>query len=249
VLLAVWSFVELRVAHPLVELRLLRRRAVLAANVTGLILGMAMYLGISLVTQAVQLPTGMNRSVLAAGLTLVPLSVFSMVSSRLFPVVQRRAGMRVVIPLGSTILAGAMVFLGLTGDALWQAFVTMGLFGLGLGFTFAAMPGLIVSSVPKGETSSAMSFYQVTRYVGFSIGSGLAVTFVRLFDHGAAVPTTDAYGSTFLVAAVGCLLAALVAWLLTGGIGDPEVAPAEAERAVEEGEVGAAGLALLEEEA
>ena len=60
VLLALWTRNELRVDAPLVELRLLRRRAVLTANVTGLVLGVAMYLGISLVTQVVQLPTGID---------------------------------------------------------------------------------------------------------------------------------------------------------------------------------------------
>ena len=62
------------------------------------------------------------------------------------------------------------------------------------------MPGLIVGSVPQHETSSAMSFYQVTRYVGFSIGSGLAVTLLRAFD-GDSVPTQSAYSATFLVGA------------------------------------------------
>src|SRR3954447_16668683 len=88
---------------------------------------------------------------------------------------------------------------------------------LGLGFTFAALPGLIVSSVPPSETSSAMSFYQVTRYVGFSIGSGLAVTLLRAFDGGAALPTMSAYSKTFLVGACLCLLAAVVAWAMSPG--------------------------------
>ena len=39
-----------------------------------------------------------------------------------------------------------------------------------MGFTFAAIPGLIVRAVPSEETGSAMGFYQVVRYVGFSIG-------------------------------------------------------------------------------
>jgi predicted MFS family arabinose efflux permease len=247
VLLGLWTIAELHTEHPLVELRLLRRRAVLAANVTGVILGMAMYLGISLITQAVQLPSGIDRSVLAAGLTLLPLSVLSVASSRLFPLVRDRAGMRATIPLGAMVIAAAMVFFGLTGDALWQAFVVMGFVGLGLGFTFAAMPGLIISSVPKSETSSAMSFYQVTRYVGFSIGSGLAVTFVRAFDHGAVTPTADAYSHTFLVGAGVCVIAAAAAWALTGNLGAPATAPDD-ERVIEEGEVGAAGLPMLEED-
>jgi predicted MFS family arabinose efflux permease len=248
VLLALWTRNELRVDHPLVELRLVRRRAVLTANVSGLVLGIAMYLGISLVTQIVQLPTGMDESVFVAGLTLLPLSACSLVSSRLMPVVRRFAGPRSIIPIGAAINAVAMLFLALTGDAVWQAFVTMGIVGLGLGFTFAAMPTLIVGSVPRHETSSAMSFYQVTRYVGFSIGSGLAVTLLRAFD-GDGTPTADAYSSTLLVGAGLCLVAAAVAWLVPGrALTRP--APADAretdELAIEEGEIGAAGLQRFE---
>ncbi len=215
VLLALWTHNELRVDEPLVELRLVRRRSVLTANVTGLVLGVAMYLGISLMTQVVQLDTGIGQTVFVAGLTLVPFALASALSSRLLPVVQRRTGRRATIPAGATVIAGSMLFFGLTGDALWEAFVTMGVVGLGLGFTFAAMPGLIVGSVPQHETSSAMSFYQVTRYVGFSIGSGLAVTLLRAFD-GDSVPSQSAYSATFLVGAALCLLAAVIAWVLPG---------------------------------
>ena len=92
VLLALWTHNELRVEEPLVELRLVRRRSVLTANVTGLVLGVAMYLGISLMTQVVQLDTGIGQTVFVAGLTLVPFAVASALSSRLLPVVQRRTG-------------------------------------------------------------------------------------------------------------------------------------------------------------
>jgi predicted MFS family arabinose efflux permease len=250
-LLALWTRNELRVADPLVELRLVRRRSVLTANVSGLVLGVAMYVGISLMTQFVQLPTGLHASVFVAGLTLLPLSALSTASSRLLPVVRRRTGTRATIPIGAIVIAVAMLFFAATGDALWQAFVTMGLVGLGLGFTFAAMPSLIVGSVPRQETSSAMSFYQVTRYVGFSIGSGLAITLLRAFDGGAAgPPTASAYSSTFTIGALLCLAGAAVAWVLPGG--EPAAVPHNAdalrdERAVEEGELAAAGLLLDED--
>ena len=243
VLLALWGRNELAVDEPLVDLRLVRRRSVLTANVTGLALGVSMYLGISLITQVVQLESGIGQTVFVAGLTLVPLSVFSSVSSRLLPIVQARIGQRPTIPLGAAVIAAAMLFFALTGDALWEAFVTMGLVGLGLGFTFAAMPALIVGSVPQHETSSAMSFYQVTRYVGFSVGSGLAVTLLRAFD-GDGVPTESAYSSTFAIGAGLCLAAAAVAWVVPGNSleGPRRAAPKTAELEVEEGELAAAGL-------
>jgi MFS family permease len=238
VLLALWVVNELRVPAPLVELRLVRRRAVLTANGTALVLGVAMYLAISLVTQVVQLPSMLDQTVFVAGLTLVPLSVMSTISSRLVDVVRGRLGERATIPFGATLIALALGFFAVTGDALWHAFVAMGVVGLGLGLTFAAMPGLIVGSVPQDETSSAMSFYQVTRYVGFSIGAGLAVTLLRAFDAGAETPSPEAYTKVFLVGAGLCLLAALVAYLLPGD------APFDHDREleVEEGERAAAGL-------
>jgi MFS family permease len=151
------------------------------------------------------------------------------------------------------VIALAMLFFAATGDALWEAFVTMGLVGLGLGFTFAAMPGLIVGAVPQHETSSAMSFYQVSRYVGFSIGSGLAVTLLRAFGGNDGPPTAAAYSSTFAVGAGLCLLAAAIAWVLPGdGLTAPVPSPAAAhdadERAIEEGELAAAGLQRLEDD-
>jgi cyanate permease len=118
--------------------------------------------------------------------------------------------------------------------------------GLGLGFTFAAMPGLIVGSVPPHETSSAMSFYQVSRYVGFSIGSGLAVTLLRAFDGNGGPPTATAYSSTFAVGAALCLAAAVIAWLLPGAAPAAPDVTADAQ-AIEEGELAAAGLPLLED--
>lgn len=246
-LLALWTVNELHVEHPLVDLRLVRRRAVLTANVTGLVLGTAMYLGISLVTQVVQLPTEMDQSVFAAGLALVPFSALSALASRMEPAVARRAGARATIPIGSLVIAAGMIFFAGTGDALWQAFVTMGIIGIGLGFTFAAMPGLIVGAVPSHETSSAMSFYQVSRYVGFSIGSGLAVTLLRAFDGGGGgLPTSGAYSRTFLVGALACVAAAALAWVLPG---DTFAAPSSSaetdELAAEEGELAAAGLQTL----
>jgi dipeptide/tripeptide permease len=207
-----------------------------------------MYLGISLMTQIVQLPTGMGGSIFVAGLTLLPLSALSTVSSRLLPVVRRHTGPRATIPIGASVIAVAMLFFAATGDALWQAFVTMGLVGLGLGFTFAAMPSLIVGSVPQHETSSAMSFYQVSRYVGFSIGSGLAVTLLRAFDGNGGAPDAAAYSPTFAIGAALCVAAAVVAWVLPGRSATPDVVrdPAAEERAIEEGELAAAGLPLLE---
>jgi MFS family permease len=242
VVLALWALYELRAAHPLVDLRLMRRRPVLTANVSGLLLGVVMYVSMVGITEFVQLPgIGLGKSIFVAGLTLVPLSVLSASVSRSLPWVTARVGLRLVIPFGSLMVSAASVFFAFDHSHLWQIFVTAGLLGIGLGYTFAAMPGLIVGSVPGEETSSAMGFYQVSRYVGFAIGSGLAVTLLRAFgDHG--VPTVGSYRSTALIAAGLGIATAFVAWLLPGRRTLPPASVDLEAFEVEEGMLATAGL-------
>lgn len=90
-----------------------------------------------------------------------------------------------------------------------------------------------------------MSLYQVCRFIGFAIGSGLAVTLPRLFgDHGR--PDLFSYKAASFVAAAIALLTALLAWLLPGRpetVRSPELAASE----IEEGRLAAAGLEDLTE--
>jgi MFS family permease len=225
IFLAGWVTHELRTSSPLVDLRLMRHRAVLTADLGALALGMAMYLWISLTTLYVQEEEyGLGVSVFTAGLTLLGLSVGSFVSSRLLIAVGRAVGLRLVIPIGMLCVGTGQLFFGLTADALWQAFVAMTIVGVGVGLTFGAMPGLIVQAVPPSETGSATGFFQVARYAGFAIGSGLAVTLLRaLGDDG--VPTLSAFRWTYVVGAALCAFTALLTWVTAGNL----VTPSEPE--------------------
>ena len=229
--MALWARHELRTADPLVDLRLARHPEVMTANVTAFALGVTMYLLMTLITQFVQLPgIGFGESVFVAGLSLVPLSAVSALSSRTVPWVEDRVGSRTILPLGSLAVAAASLLFALGVGHLWELFLVTGLLGIGFGYTYAAMPGLIVGAVPRGETGSAMGFYQVSRFVGFAVGSGVAVTLLRAFGD-ASGPTLGAYQATAGFAVGLGLLTALVAWLLpTRGAGR-----AREEGAIEEG--------------
>ena len=216
VLIAIWAFHELRTANPLVDLRLMRHRAVLTANVSGLLLGVAMYTSMIMMVQFVQQPTfGFGASIFVAGLTLVPMSVLSSATSRTLPWLEGRIGIRPIIPAGALAVAAAALFFALTMSSLWQAFVTMGVIGIGLGYTFAAMPGLIVGAVPSDQTSRAMGLYQVSRFVGAALGSGVAITILQLFGAN-GLPTLEGYRAAGLAGAALAVLTAVVAWVLPG---------------------------------
>ena len=91
----------------------------------------------------------------------------------------------------------------------------MAVAGLGVGTAFAGLPALVVSTVPRTETGSAMSLNQVLRYVGFSLGSAATATVLEAATPaGSSVPAAGGYT---VIAAIGCgaaLLMALLTWLL-----------------------------------
>ncbi len=235
-LLAAWTGHERRVAAPLVDLSLLRLRAVLTADVTALFAGVGMYLLISLVTRYVQTPAsagyGFAASVVTTGLVLVPMSVGSVVASRLTPWLGRRLSPDLVLPVGSLLFVSALVLFALERGALWQVFAVMALAGLGVGCTFSAMPGLLVRAVPAAETGSAMSFNQVLRTIGFAAGSALSASLLQVHTAaGTTLPSDAGYTTSALVGGGLWLLTAVLALVLPRG-GRPVLPPPPASRAL-----------------
>ena len=249
VLLALWTRNELRVERPLVELRLVRRRAVLTANVSGLVLGVAMYLGISLVTQIVQLPTGMDESVFVAGLTLLPLSACSLISSRLMPVVRRFAGPRSIIPIGAAHQRRR--------DAVPGAHGRRGVAGLRDDGHRRARTRLHVrrdadadrrlgAATRDEQRDELLPGDALRRVLDRQRPGGDAAAGVRRQRRGRRpTPTPPRCWSP----PRSVSFAAAVAWLVPGRELTPAAADREAdELAIEEGELGAAGLQRLEDD-
>jgi MFS family permease len=249
VVLAAWVRLQLRLSAPLVDLRQLRHRAVLGADLAALLLGAALYMFLTVVTEFVQTPSevgfGFDSSPLVAGLCLVPFSLLSLAVSRLVAPLARRIGTPAVIATGSLAIAAAGLFFALVHDALWQAFAAMGLLGVGFGFTFAAIPGLIARSVPAREVGSAMGFYQVIRSIGFAVGSAVVASVLAAHELGGAeFPDKAGYTISLWIGAGVSLLALAVALAFSprGGAGEPPD-PAAERFARDDAELAAVGIA------
>jgi MFS family permease len=255
-LTAGWVRHELRIEHPLVDLRQVRRRPVLTADIAGFLMSLSMYLIIPIVVEFVQVPTsrgyGFGASVVVSGLVLVPLSAGTFLASRLLVVYERRFGVRSMIPLGALVFAAVSSFFAFEHRSLWEAFVTIGVSGLGMGFTFAAMPGFIVRAVPRAETGSATGFYQVLRNIGLSVGSALGAAVLLGYTRPHQIfPEVGGFHVALLISAGLGVVTAIVSFVLPGKA--PAPAPLSAKRQVElevameeEAELSGAGLMLTE---
>lgn len=212
-LLAMWTVIELRARQPLTDLRLLRHRGVLAANVTGLLVSIGFYPLMSLVVRYVQAPAatgyGFGAPVVIAGLMLTPFSLASFAASRVVRPASKRASREWVVAASGVLLVAAVLMFLLARASYWQIIVAMTLLGFGVGCVFAINPLQIVAGVPGHETGSAMSFYQLVRTVGYSIASALSATALVLYiPAGHTLPSGAGYSAAAIIS-VAVLIAGL----------------------------------------
>jgi MFS family permease len=208
-----------------------------------------MYMYLSGVSEFVQAPSalgyGFDASVVVAGLCLVPFSVVGLAGARMLPLSIRLVGARNLLPVGCLVVAAGGLVFALFDDHLWGAFAMMGVLGLGYGLTYAAIPGIIVRAVPESETGSATGFYQVVRYIGFSLGSALAASVLASHTPaGSQLPELAGYTTVIWIGIAICVAAAVLAWVMPADTPgrDDAADPAELRREQEEAELAGAGL-------
>ena len=248
----VWH--ELRTHTPLVNLRLMRHRTVLTANVTGVLAGVGMYMLLSMIVRYVQTPTstgyGLGASVVVAGLALLPMSAASFATSKLVAWLSRWFSAEQLLPLGVVTFVAGLLLFATHRNHLWEIFVVMGIVGLSIGASFAVMPRMIMASTPLTETSSALALNQVLRTVGYSIGSALSATILTAHTSaGSVFPANSGYTVAAIIAMVLLGGTAVLAFVLPRRSAAAEVLALDAELLAEDNaDAAIAGVLTLEYE-
>ncbi len=182
VLLSVWVAFEQRVRDPLVDIGMMRERAVFTTNLTALLVGFGMFGSFILIPQFVQAPPeagfGFDASVTEAGLFLLPSAAIMLVAGPLSGWLGGRFGSKLPLLIGTAVAAASFVFLAVAHDERWMIYFGTTLLGLGIGFSFAAMANLIVEAVNQSQTGVATGMNTIMRTIGGSIGGQIAASIV-----------------------------------------------------------------------
>jgi EmrB/QacA subfamily drug resistance transporter len=226
--LAAWVVVELEVAEPMVDVKMLAERTVLLTNLNALVIGFALFGAFVLVPNFVQTPVGLSHSVAAAvhygfhasstktGLYLLPSSLAGIFSGTVAGVLGNRYGSKWPLALGSALGAGGIASLALWHDRPWQIVIGMLVVGSGFPFSFAAMAKLIVDAVKPSETGVATGVNNVMRTVGGVIGGQVSAAILTTKTIGKThVPAESAFATAFWISAAAALVALFVALLVT----------------------------------
>jgi len=218
---AAWAWWQLRTAQPLVDLRTTARPQVLITNLASVVFGFSMFSMSLVIPQVVQLPTqtgfGLGRSILVAGLVMVPSGLVMMVAAPLSATVSRRTSPRVTLMIGAlTVAVGYALGVFFMGS-VWQLCVVTGVIGAGIGFAYGSLPQLIMSAVPVSETSAANGFNTLVRSVGTSVSSAVAGAVLAgsaTIVGTVSVPSQGGFQTILVVGSAAALVSLLIAALL-----------------------------------
>ncbi|MGW1254556.1 MFS transporter [Streptomyces sp. NPDC002513] len=218
VILLVWGVFELRVAEPLVDLRTTARRQVLVTNLASVALGFGMFAMSLVIPQLLQLPAatgyGLGKSLLTAGLVMAPSGLVMMATAPVSAAVSRAKGPKVTLMTGALIVAAGYGVNVALMDQVWHFVLVSCVIGAGIGFTYGAMPALIMGAVPASETGAANSLNTLMRSIGTSTASavaGVVLANMTTTLGPVTLPSENGFRTVLAVGAGAALLAFAVA--------------------------------------
>jgi EmrB/QacA subfamily drug resistance transporter len=218
VLAAGWLSAELRAATPLIDMKMMRRKAVWTNNLVALLIGVGMYATFAFLPEFVQTPSaagyGFGASITKSGLMLLPAAVTMFIVGMFAGRLTRKVGGKVLVIAGCLAGCGAMSVIAFAHQYQWQIYLANALMGIGFGLAFSAMSALIVAAVPPSQTGVASGMNANIRTIGGSIGAAVMASIVTSRLQPTGLPRASGYTTGFAVMACGLLVAALAGLLM-----------------------------------
>ena len=208
-LLAAFSWWELRAAHPMVDVRMFAVRTFSLAGVVLAVTFFALFGLLFVFTQYLQLVHG--YSPLKAGLGAVPFAVAMAATAATSDLVTARLGTRYTIAGGLAVMSLGLAGISLVGVGTPYLVIalTMAVVGAGMGLIMAPASAATVGALPREKAPTASSINSVVRELGGVLGIAVVGTVVsasyrselRTALPGTGAPATDDLTSAHMLAA------------------------------------------------
>jgi len=224
VLLAAFAVAESRAPAPLVPLRLLRRRNLTVASLTGVLWSAAMFACFFLTTLYLQRVLGYRP--LQTGLAFLPMNlIMSGLSAGASARLVARFGIKPPLVTGLLLAAAGLALLGhapVGGDFLTDVLPGGVLLGTGAGTALTPLLLAATSDLPPSESGLASGIANTSFMLGGALGlavlASLAATrtaSLAAAGHGHLAALTGGYHTAFLAGAASAALGALASavWL------------------------------------
>jgi EmrB/QacA subfamily drug resistance transporter len=168
--LGIFAWWELRIAHPLIDLRIFASRAFSTAAASVTVIFFALFGSLFVLTQYLQLVHG--YSPLSAGLRALPFALAVGAVSPLSPILAKRLGTRVIIPAGMALMGLGLLDLSTAGvhTAYPALALAVAIMGAGMGLVMAPASTTIMTTVPAHQAGAGSAINDTIREVGGALG-------------------------------------------------------------------------------
>ncbi|GAT06881.1 EmrB/QacA subfamily drug resistance transporter [Mycolicibacterium novocastrense] len=172
-LLAVFTWWELRIAEPMIDLRLFGRRQFLWGSMAGVLVSFGMLGILFVVPQYMQFVGG--HDALGTGLRLLPLMGGLIVGAPAGERLAARLGYRVPVSAGLAVLAAGLAIGATTDTSSGYGFVALWLAVVGAGIGAALSPAMdaVLGALPTEHAGAGTAITMTLRQVGGALGVAL----------------------------------------------------------------------------
>src|SRR5439155_444235 len=181
-LIAAFFVIELRSKAPLLPLRIFRLRTLSASNLSGLLMGGAIFAQFFLLTLYMQ--QVLHYSALKTGVAYIGLTLTIIAFSAVAQALVTRIGVRRVLPAGLALSTVALVLfarLPVNGHYFSDLFPAFMISGLGLALAFVPMSIGALTGVTQADAGIASGLINTTQQIGGAIGVAVATTIATTF--------------------------------------------------------------------
>jgi DHA2 family multidrug resistance protein len=176
--IAVFIWRELRVEHPVVDLRVFKIRTYSTGVFLMTVLGFVLF-G-SLVLLPIMLQTLLGYPSLQAGIAMAPRGMGSFLAMPLVGLMVAKVDPRRLLALG--LCGGALTLYWLGNLSLsagyWDIFWPQFIQGVSLGLIFVPLTTISMDPIPKEAMGNATSLFNLMRNIGGSVGIALSTTLI-----------------------------------------------------------------------
>ncbi len=168
--LAIFVWWELRIEHPLIDLRIFSSRAFSAACGSVIVIFFALFGSLFVFTQYLQLVHG--YSPLSAGVRALPFALTTGAVSPLSPVLAKHLGNRTVISAGLALMGLGLLDLSTArvGTGYPALAFAVAIMGAGMGLVMAPASSTIMTTVPAHQASAGSAVNDTIREMGGTLG-------------------------------------------------------------------------------
>jgi EmrB/QacA subfamily drug resistance transporter len=174
--------IELRSKAPLLPMRIFRLRTLTGANVTGFLIGAALFSQFFLLTLYMQ--EVLHYSALKTGVAYLTLTLAIITFAAVAQGAVTRLGVRRVLPVGLALsTVGLILFtrLPVDGHYFWDLFPGFLISGIGLALSFVPMTITALIGVREADAGIASGLINTSQQIGGAIGLAAATTIATTF--------------------------------------------------------------------